>query len=178
MGFGKHNDQINKAEFASLLLVSNAAGFASILAACWSKTSFAMTLLRITQGWTRVFVWFVIITINLTLGMTATIQWAQCTPVEKIWISDMKGKCLPRMLLIQLNTFAAGKSQLDPDTRSRTDRGSLFWCHGCRFGSFTVENYLARFHQQKGKDWCSICHEYGCFVSFLAKSTPSAHHQS
>jgi len=111
MGFGKHNADIDEKAFSRLLLNSNAAGFATILAACWSKTSFAMTLLRITQGWTKGFVWFVIITINLTLAMTATIQWAQCSPIEKIWMSEMEGTCLPRRLIINLNTFAAGKLQ-------------------------------------------------------------------
>jgi len=139
MGFGKHNADIDEKAFSQLLLTSNAAGFATILAACWSKTSFAMTLLRITQGWTKGFVWFVIITVNLTLAMTATIQWAQCSPIEKIWISEMEGTCLPRKLIINLNTFAAGKTILrhdggeaDADEPQPTRAPWMSPSHSCR----------------------------------------------
>ena len=109
LGYGKHNADISQDVFSRLLLYSNAAGFCSILAAVWSKTSFAITLLRISDGWTKRFVWFVIITVNLVLGTTSTVQWIQCSPIERLWITDGKGTCWPRQLVININVAAAGK---------------------------------------------------------------------
>ncbi len=110
LGFGKHNGDINIDDFHRILLYCNGAGFASILAAVWSKTSFAITLLRISDGWVRRFVWFVIITVNLVLGAAATVQWIQCWPVERLWIPSIPGECWPRLTLIRINTVAAAYS--------------------------------------------------------------------
>jgi len=117
LGFGKHNADIPTDEFHQLLLYSNAAGFASILAAVWSKTSFAVTLLRISEGGVKRFIWFVVITVNLVLGATATIQWIQCWPVEHLWNPNLPGSCWPRAIVIQINTAAAGTA-LPRGTRS------------------------------------------------------------
>ncbi|KEZ44897.1 hypothetical protein SAPIO_CDS2236 [Scedosporium apiospermum] len=110
LGFGKHNADIPAAEFQSILLLGNAAGFASILAAMWSKTSFAMTLLGVSKGWAKCFIWFIIISVHIVLGANATIQWIQCWPIEKYWEQTIPGKCWPRLVLIEYNIFAAGYS--------------------------------------------------------------------
>ena len=47
--FGKHGWRINWEEGDWLLLNMNLAGTFSIIAAAWSKTSFAFTLLRIAE---------------------------------------------------------------------------------------------------------------------------------
>ncbi len=48
-----------------LLLLINIAGSFSLTAAIWSKTSFALTLLRLTHGWTKALVWYIIISMNI-----------------------------------------------------------------------------------------------------------------
>ena len=53
LGYGKHIWDMDTSVFPRLVLVSNVAGTFSILAALWSKTSFAMTVLRISTGWMR-----------------------------------------------------------------------------------------------------------------------------
>ncbi|MBE3045623.1 hypothetical protein IMZ48_24365, partial [Candidatus Bathyarchaeota archaeon] len=62
---------------------SYAAGFTTILGTCWSKTSFGITLLRVSDGWVRWFVWFLIISVNLVLIANAVILWVQCWPIQK-----------------------------------------------------------------------------------------------
>lgn len=57
----------------------------------WTKTSFGITLLRLTSGRTKAFVWFCIISINVTTIVSAIIPWAQCTPISKTWDPDMVG---------------------------------------------------------------------------------------
>ncbi|KAK3395248.1 hypothetical protein B0H63DRAFT_387575 [Podospora didyma] len=90
-------------------LISTTAGFFLILATLWSKTSFTLTLLRITQSgcWLHRAVWAVAISINLAIGLSLLIQWFWCWPSEKIWNRDVKGQCLPRRVVHGYNIFAA-----------------------------------------------------------------------
>ncbi len=88
---------------------SYAAGFASILAAAWSKTSFALTLLRVSDRWLKRAVWFIIISINVVLGVNGVIQWIQCWPVEKLWHTHIPGSCWPSVIVRDYNTFVSGE---------------------------------------------------------------------
>ena len=109
LGFGKHNADIPGENFTHLLLFSYCAGFASILAALWSKISFGITLLRISKRKRhRSLLWFMVVSVSLVLGASATIHWVQCWPIDRLWRSDVEGQCLPRRLLINYNVFAAG----------------------------------------------------------------------
>lgn len=90
-------------------LFSYTAGFFSVLATCWSKTSFASTLLRISNGWMKGFVWFIIISVNLVLGINATVQWVQCWPVEKLWYTSIDGRCWSPKVVQHYNIFVAGE---------------------------------------------------------------------
>lgn len=56
----------------------------------------------------RVFIWFIIVSVNLVLGSNGAIQWAQCWPVEKLWYYDMEGTCFPAKIVQNYNTFVAG----------------------------------------------------------------------
>ena len=109
-GFGKHTDDIPPEDINYLLLLGFSSGFASILAAVWSKTSFAVTLLRITTGWYKRLVWFLIITVNLILGANATIQMGSCWPPERLWQPQIEGKCLSRQIMLRYNIFTACKA--------------------------------------------------------------------
>ncbi|ROT38186.1 hypothetical protein SODALDRAFT_324596 [Sodiomyces alkalinus F11] len=110
LGFGKHSWEIPRDTFDYLLLHCNLAGTFSILAAAWSKTSFALTLYRLTaeRPFMRAFLWFAIISINLACGGVVVITWAQCTPVEKVWQPNLEpGTCWPKSIHINYNIFAA-----------------------------------------------------------------------
>jgi len=109
LGYGRRNSDILPENFDNVLLLSYAAGFASIVAALWSKISFALTLLRISTGRMKGFLWFIVITVNLVLGANATIHWVQCWPLDRLWHPQSHGKCWPRRTVIYYNIFAAGK---------------------------------------------------------------------
>jgi len=83
--------------------------FAAILATTWTKSSFAMTLLSISEGRTRRLVWVVLISINLVLGVHGALQWVGCWPPQKLWRTDTPGICWfnPRISR-PWNTFVAG----------------------------------------------------------------------
>ena len=58
-----------------------------------SKMSFAMTLLRLVDGKTRMFVWFVIVSSTLLASLSMLFLWVQCNPVAKNWQPMLPGTC-------------------------------------------------------------------------------------
>lgn len=88
---------------------SYAAGFATILGTAWSKTSFGITLLRISNGWVKWFVWFLIISINLILGTSAVVLFVQCQPIGKLFNEMLEGNCWPKRTVELYQTFCSGK---------------------------------------------------------------------
>jgi hypothetical protein len=106
LGIGKHIDKVNPINFPTLGLTGNIISAFSILAATWSKTSFAITLLRITQGGTKAFIWFVIISINLAMDASALFQWIRCDPVQKTWLVDIPGTCWDPRVAVYYGVFA------------------------------------------------------------------------
>ena len=107
-GIGLHYYNMDLDKMPTMAMISYAAGFATILGTIWSKTSFGITLLRISAGRMRWLVWFIIISVNLVLGISATIHWAQCWPLKKLFYYDMAGTCLPLHVVQNYQTFAAG----------------------------------------------------------------------
>jgi len=90
----------------------NIAGTLSLTAATWSKTSFALTLLRLTNGWLKGIIWFIIITINIAMGLSALFIWVQCMPLRKAWDPFVDGKCWPPTVIVHYNIFSAAYSAL------------------------------------------------------------------
>ena len=72
-----------------------------------------MTLLRISNGWVKKFVWFIIITVNIVLGLNATFQWIQCWPVQRLWDINVEGSCWTSSMVQQYNTFSSGECATD-----------------------------------------------------------------
>lgn len=109
-GYGKHLWDIESGKFLPLNVVATFAGFFSILAAVWSKTSFAMTVLRISNGWMRWAIWFIIMSVNVILGTSAIFQWIRCMPVQKVFDSSVPGECWPQDVVTTYNTFSTAYS--------------------------------------------------------------------
>ena len=78
-GFGKHIEFVDPAVMPSLTVLGRVSSTFSIGAIALSKTSFSLTLLRITTGYVRMTLWFVVVTINLTMGSNLVTVWLQCT---------------------------------------------------------------------------------------------------
>jgi hypothetical protein len=92
-GHGKHfymilPENINPLAISGLISVTFA-----IVSQAWSKTSFALTLLRISEGWMRWFIWFAIISINILMGLGALFFWVSCSPLERAWKPLTPGTC-------------------------------------------------------------------------------------
>lgn len=110
-GLGKHIDSVKGDKFIKTMLLSAVAQMLSILGAAWSKTSFAVTLLRLTVvSHVRYLVWFIIISLNLFLTFTALLPLFQCTPIGKSFDPNVDGKCWDRTLVLVLTIFGAAYS--------------------------------------------------------------------
>jgi hypothetical protein len=110
LGLGHHGRYIDPKKLDQLLMYTYIAGFFSIIAAVWSKSSFAITLLSFSDGWARRVVWFILVSVNVVLGVNATIQWIQCWPPERLWHKSTSGICwISPGSIRAYNTFAAGE---------------------------------------------------------------------
>jgi len=109
LGFGGHIWDFDQRNGPQLLLYINIAGTLSPTAVIWSKTSFAITLLRVTDGKVKAFVWFLIVSGNIAMGLSPLFLWVQCQPVEKSWNPFVPGHCWAPDVLMKYNIFSAGK---------------------------------------------------------------------
>ncbi|KAK0711898.1 hypothetical protein B0H67DRAFT_555801 [Lasiosphaeris hirsuta] len=109
-GLGKHVYAVPPENFPLLGVVGNLTGTFSILAATWSKTSFALTLLRLMQGRMRILLWFIIATVNILMSLNAVFMWVRCTPVQKTWNPYAPGTCWDPEVYPKYGMAAAGYS--------------------------------------------------------------------
>ncbi|KAK4132124.1 hypothetical protein BT67DRAFT_407277, partial [Trichocladium antarcticum] len=69
------------------------AGCFTNLAIVWSKTSFGITILRLTKYKLRAFVLGVVVAMNIAMVLQAVFVWAKCTPLSKNWSPKTPGTC-------------------------------------------------------------------------------------
>jgi hypothetical protein len=115
LGFGHHIYDIDPANIVSIGLYNELLSTTAIFAALFSKTSFGLTLLRITNGWLKATVWFSIVSLNLALGAGALITWIQCAPVQKGWDTKLAGTCWDPRVNVYYGVAAASTFPLHPD---------------------------------------------------------------
>ncbi|KAH8651954.1 hypothetical protein BGZ60DRAFT_361382, partial [Tricladium varicosporioides] len=92
-GFGKHMADIDPSHAPFIGLIGLISSLFSLLAATYSKVSFALTLFRLSQYWMRVLLCFIIFSVHIALGGTALIGFIQCTPAARNWDFRIEGKC-------------------------------------------------------------------------------------
>jgi hypothetical protein len=107
LGFGKHYDDIDPLNLTQIAINTSIAASVSCFASTFSKISFGVTLLRLTTGWWRRFVWFAIITLFLVMLPSAINTWIQCTPVAKAFNSALEGHCWDPSITTNYGIFNA-----------------------------------------------------------------------
>ncbi|KAI1339939.1 hypothetical protein F5Y15DRAFT_415364 [Xylariaceae sp. FL0016] len=116
IGFGMHSEDVlakyGPQNLSLIGLRGTVIGVFMVLAAVWSKTSFAVTLLRFTFGWQKSVVWAIIVTMNIFMILSAVLNFAQCNPVQKVWDPYVEGKCWPGSILIGFSIFAGAYGAL------------------------------------------------------------------
>lgn len=79
-GYGRHTYDVSPQSLPIIVTNGTVSGTLILLGACWSKTSFAFTLLRLPIDWMRYLVWTIIITLNLAMHLSALSIWLECPP--------------------------------------------------------------------------------------------------
>ncbi|AEO65204.1 uncharacterized protein THITE_162022 [Thermothielavioides terrestris NRRL 8126] len=110
LGFGRHVIDIDPANISQIALISNVVTTLSMLAAVLTKTSFGLTLLRISDGYMKLFIWVAICIMNIAMGLGALFQWVQCTPARKVWDFSVPGTCWDQNAMTAYAIFAAAIS--------------------------------------------------------------------
>ena len=111
LDYGKHGYDMRPENLPKMPFVAVFAGFFSVLSASWSKTSFALTLLRLSsERWMRVVLWFIMVTLNAIMGTAMLTMWVKCRPFAKIWDGNVDGWCIPASKIITLYQWSAGRS--------------------------------------------------------------------
>jgi hypothetical protein len=109
LGFGKHLDQIKFEDGPAMIILGATSGVFAIIGVAWSKTSFALTLLRIGDGWVKWVLWIIIITMNIALGLTPLLHMTSCRPVRRSWDLSIPGECMDPKILVKYDLFSAGE---------------------------------------------------------------------
>ncbi|KAH6890675.1 hypothetical protein B0T10DRAFT_596850 [Thelonectria olida] len=110
-GLGRHIKEIPPEDFKKAIQLLLAGEVFAISAIAISKTSFAITLLRLaTKSWQRYLLWYIILSLNIAMGMCCVIQYVQCSPVEVLWDPTVKGKCWDPNVQIHYSIFAGSYS--------------------------------------------------------------------
>ncbi|KAK0737829.1 hypothetical protein B0T18DRAFT_354511, partial [Schizothecium vesticola] len=111
LGFGLHLSAIPPLAVPTITLLSNVSTSLAFLGAVWSKTSFGMTLLRITDGKTKAVVWFVMLSMNAAVSASIVVSWVQCDPLPKGWDKGITGgRCWDPRVNVYYMMFAAAYS--------------------------------------------------------------------
>jgi hypothetical protein len=107
LGFGKRTIDIPIENQATIALGVSVVASISCVSSTLSKISFGITLLRLTAGKLRWFVWFCIVTLFIFMIPSALFTWIQCHPVAKAWDPTVEGVCWPAYITINYGIFNA-----------------------------------------------------------------------
>ncbi|KAK3986105.1 hypothetical protein QBC44DRAFT_297666 [Cladorrhinum sp. PSN332] len=103
-GLGKHVADADLTLLPQLLYYLPIAQFFAVISVAVSKSSFILTLLRlVTRPWQKASLWFMLITINMSMFSISVVQFFQCS------VPPTPG-CVDGNHVIGLGVFAAGYS--------------------------------------------------------------------
>ncbi|KAH8896432.1 hypothetical protein GQ53DRAFT_792206 [Thozetella sp. PMI_491] len=165
LGFGKHIYQIPFSAFDSLntiFLIGQLSMTLQICGHCWSKTSFALTLLMISdgiRGKTRIFIWFAIVSMNILFGIAALLFWIDCTPINKSWQPLTRGECWDPNIIITYNIFTSGRS-------------IVFRYNGSHSRRYPLEDHHEPPDGDQGEDWRGTCDDAAASAFIKCSSLP------
>lgn len=86
-----------------MLILVSISSVLTMVGQAWSKSAFAVTLLRpgITTGWQRWVLWFIIASLNIYLVITFFLQWTNYCGKTPYWWK-VHGVCVPYETIFQI----------------------------------------------------------------------------
>ncbi|KAG7291948.1 hypothetical protein NEMBOFW57_001977 [Staphylotrichum longicolle] len=110
LGFGLRFYQVPLENLLTFGVLSNISGFTSIIAVACSKTSFAITLLRLSDGWMKWFIIALLVLLNTTHYLSALFFWVSCNPPAKTYNVMLPGECWPTSVTVKYSLFVGACS--------------------------------------------------------------------
>jgi len=92
-GLGHHSWDLLPGDPVRFTLLLSSRATVTITSIGWTKSAFAVTLLRLTTDRTKILVWFILISLNIVMGVSALVPWIQCWPLAKGWDASIEGTC-------------------------------------------------------------------------------------
>lgn len=84
-GQGKHIWELPPDIIPTFALPGRITSTFQVVSLAWSKTSFAITLLRVVpQKLAKWFLYFAMLTLNATLAVGALLPWISCVPLRRV----------------------------------------------------------------------------------------------
>lgn len=108
LGFGKHAYEIHTTEVDTISVVGLISITFTIASQAWSKTSWAITLIRVSSGRVKHFLLFAVISMNLLFIPPGVSWWIMCDPIEKAWHPLIPGTCWSEQVGVVLGIVASG----------------------------------------------------------------------
>ncbi|KAJ0373542.1 hypothetical protein COL26b_008263 [Colletotrichum chrysophilum] len=106
--FGRPGFPITIENITTLAIVGLSSITCSFVGQVWSKTAFAISLLRMCEGWKKAFVWFSIISMNILFAFASLSFWIGCVPLEKRWKPFGDGTCYDLKWVVSFGIFVSG----------------------------------------------------------------------
>ncbi|KAF6836595.1 hypothetical protein CPLU01_03630 [Colletotrichum plurivorum] len=111
--FGRPGFPITIDNISTLAVVGLSSITCSFVGQVWSKTAFAISLLRMCEGWKKAFVWFSIISMNILFAFASLSFWIGCVPLEKRWKPfNVDGVCYDLKWVVSFGIFVSVYSGL------------------------------------------------------------------
>ncbi|OLN97032.1 hypothetical protein CCHL11_02231 [Colletotrichum chlorophyti] len=105
--FGRPGFPITIENISTLAIIGLSSLTCSFVGQAWSKTAFAISLLRMCDGWKRAFVWFAIISMNTLFAFASLSFWIGCQPLEKRWKPFSLGTCYDLSWVVSFGIFVS-----------------------------------------------------------------------
>ena len=100
---------VNLANLDKLMYIGGAELTIYTIDIALSKISFGLTLLRLTDGWIRLYVYFAISTLAIFAVPATIIPWVQCKPLAKTFVDFIPGECINKQPSVVYGRFQDGE---------------------------------------------------------------------
>jgi len=112
VGYGGHTLDLDLRNLDKMMYIGAAELTIYTIAIALSKISFGLTLLRLTDGWVRLYVYFAISTLAIFAIPATIIPWVQCKPLAKTFVDFIPGECINKQPSVVYGRFQAVWSAL------------------------------------------------------------------
>ncbi|KAH9909974.1 hypothetical protein F4778DRAFT_775883 [Xylariomycetidae sp. FL2044] len=113
MGFGMHLTDVIATQPQNIVYIAlyGAIGLNfAVLSINLSRVSFAITLLKLTNGWWKRFVWFSIVSLVVLAIPAIVLSWTSCVPFAKSFDDAIPGRCISKQISLVYGIIEAAYS--------------------------------------------------------------------